>query len=677
MIAPPGSDTPFDDKITTSPPTKRWNQLLVGLVTILLWLCLLTPPSLNNYIMPSGRGFLDTSWQLANAYFLEHHLRAGIDFVFPTTVLGFFLGPVCLPSLFWPYLCWQLGLASLLTWNIAAVAARYPHTPSRIGLLVLCAFSLPLYVDSLYYALLIMIAGTLLFPKGVSSYRQTLNIVAMVLLSLEKFSFLVFAFLILGVGLAHSISQNRDTRLRWCVYCTAFGILFVCTWLGLHQHLSDLPLFFHNLLMITAGYNTSMGRPGIFMRSVMGFAILVPFIPLLLISARPSGQSVPNVAASLLLGILIFQGWKHGFVRNDDHATIFYSLCAFYVAMLPVFFGKYKSQSRWYLALGTIVIAVSLISQVVILKRGHTQRFLVFWMKRPLNNAALVLMPFRAQRDLEKEFAGLQQTWALPEVREQVQKRSIDVLSVAQHVLILNLLEMHNRPVYQSYSAYTPSLAEMNADFYRGSQSPDFVLLHIQLIDQHYAMQEDNLALLEILKRYHPILVEKGMPLLARNEAFLDVGATIYRSSQEVRLHFSEPFRLHDGLPFHLLTLAMVPRFPQKIASVLLRPTPVYLVVEDDQGHSHRYRLSTETARSGFLLDPIVQDTRDFLSLYTLRPLLHVRSFHLEEQSKGAYSDPVSVTVTGLSRITGEALDEATIHRLFSPDRWVYPPDNP
>jgi hypothetical protein len=455
----------------------------------------------------------------------------------------------------------------------------------------------------------------------------------------------------------------------------AYGALFVALWVLLGQHLANMPLFFHNLIAITVGYNSSMGYAGSKLRSVIGFLGLIPFCVILAGAARPAGQRTANVAASLLLTLLAFQAWKHGFVRNDDHAAMFFSLIVMFALLLPVFYGRYQAQPRWYAPVTALVVLIALGSQTIVLRNHNTGRLLRFWLLRPLNNTALVLDPFHARQQLVSRYAELQRTWALPQIKAEVATAPIDVISSAQHVALFNSLRLHNRPVYQSYSAYTPELAALNAAFYRGPEAPPYLLMQLGAIDDHYLMQEDNLALLEVLWRYHPILVEKGMPLLKHNARQSADVIPLDGTVTTLKAQLGEEIPVSDRVPYHLLALQVTPQLPQKLKTLLLRGDNLSLVVKTDSGGTERYRLVPEIAATGFLLDPLVRDTRDFVRLYGTEKrgtekLPRIRSFHIEADRPGDFADAITVTLTGLPRLVAQPLDAATTARLLAPAVW-------
>ena len=76
--------------------------------------------------------------------------------------------------------------------------------------------------------------------------------------------------------------------------------------------------------------------------------------------------------------------------------------------------------------------------------------------------------------------------------------------------------QLDTAPVFQSYSAYTERLLQMNTQFFEGDQAPQFVLFRAEAIDGRFPMLEDSGVMLELLRRYRPVLTEKTFLLMQR-----------------------------------------------------------------------------------------------------------------------------------------------------------------
>ena len=71
---------------------------------------------------------------------------------------------------------------------------------------------------------------------------------------------------------------------------------------------------------------------------------------------------------------------------------------------------------------------------------------------------------------------------------------SADVYPLSQTAVLASGLTCQPRPVFQSFSAYTPKLAEMSAAHLRSERVPDHILFDVWSIDDRFAARDDSLS---------------------------------------------------------------------------------------------------------------------------------------------------------------------------------------
>src|SRR5690349_20615414 len=94
--------------------------------------------------------------------------------------------------------------------------------------------------------------------------------------------------------------------------------------------------------------------------------------------------------------------------------------------------------------------------------------------------------------------AAVAERWDLPRVRARAALETLDVFEDSQGIAMLNGLNFHPRPVFQSRWAVTPELLELNRAFYAGERAPEFALFQLE------APARDAKAFDELLLRYRP-----------------------------------------------------------------------------------------------------------------------------------------------------------------------------
>ncbi len=182
----------------------------IAALAIFLWLRLIQAPYVVDYVSKGTR--IEGSWRYCNAYFLSHHFRVGTDFVFPTTLLGYFYSSTYDAGLFWQCWAWQLTLNGLLVFNLYRMCLLYPDRRRQAGLLLACALLLPQFPDVSYTVLLITGSSMLLFADEAQPGQKTLNILntlALILISQVKITFLMQALVIVIAAAYRHWKQKR------------------------------------------------------------------------------------------------------------------------------------------------------------------------------------------------------------------------------------------------------------------------------------------------------------------------------------------------------------------------------------------------------------------------------------------------------------------------------------
>ena len=193
-----------------------------------------------------------------------------------------------------------------------------------------------------------------------------------------------------------------------------------------------------------------------------------------------------------------------------------------------------------------------------------------------------------------------------------------DTYSYDQTILFSQGFKYQPRPIIQSYSVFTPQLAEINAAWLRSNNAATHVMFRIQPLDNRFPALEDGRSWPELLTRYEiqPTSAEAGTYLL------------LTRSATPRPYHFTPLKRLvagfgeNIGLPAATNGLLWVEieikkTFAGKLAEILYKTPVLHLAVTLRNHEERRFRLVPGMARAGFLLSPLVADNRAFAALFT------------------------------------------------------------
>lgn len=567
---------------------------------------------------------LDGSNFASYAYFTAHNFQYGTEVVPMAGPYGFILyGSVYGGELFWPRALGELllnaTLAVLTLWFFRQLRGSWLRWAWLAAHVVFTTFAADLALEWI-----LLLGGLYLLRPAAQprvAWRELLVIAALALVSLVKGTQLILGFATVGVVLG-CFAWHRQWR-RTLLLGSGYVLALLLLWLLAGQNPVHLPAYLRGILELGGGYTDAMSiptPPETFNRSVLLSLSLAACLGWALWHRR---REATSVAVLLLLAGHTFVQWKHGIVRADTHAFIYfnYAIVAAFVIHL----------AGWWLPraqAGDLVIWRSggLLAIALILSNwGTVGLFLERWESSPpvllrhfTDNAGHLLHLRRDRLRLEGELLAEQRRHALPLVREQVGQRPIDGFGHEQGLLPLNLLNYRPRPMGGgSFNAYTPWLMGLNRAFLRDeARRPDFYLLKPQSIDDRFVAADDGLALLEIIRRYRPVLFEhEHLLLAATGTAPLGEARLLHRT----QLRFNEKIIVPvvAGDEMLLARLVVRPNWRGTVRSALYKLPPVFIELADRHGQPlGKRRIVPAVAASPFLLSPLLETPDDFIDLY-------------------------------------------------------------
>ncbi|MBI4230599.1 MAG: hypothetical protein HY608_07165 [Planctomycetes bacterium] len=265
---------------------------------------------------------------------------------------------------------------------------------------------------------------------------------------------------------------------------------------------------------------------------------------------------------------------------------------------------------------------------------------------RTFQSLALLLDLPGHRATLEEARMEAARVHALPRIREAVGDRSIDLLGHAQGVLLLNGLNWKPRPVFQGYTAYTPHLVGINAEHFRGPGAPAFVLLSPNVIDQRLPTSDDGLVLLEVLKSYRPVLVERGYALFARGPQTAraaPVAGRAHRLRAKCNERFSLPM-MEGGVT--VIQARIRHTFLGSLRGMLFRDALVQIDLFFEDGTQRRYRLIPGQIRSGIPVSPLPGDVAGIVGLACGDPTPRVQAAAIVVRPRDAWAFESDVPIT-------------------------------
>lgn len=493
-----------------------------------------------------------------------------------------------------------LGLAA---WAGVAALARPERWRWTLGFML--ALAATGHSDTA--SLLLPFLFSLLAARAASGGERPLDmaagallLLAMSLLALVKVSAL--AWLALAAGGACLLFLVRG-RWAWAGLCAGIPLATVpLLWIAAGQPLAALPDFLKGSAEIIGGYNQAMQNLGDVKETIL--LVLASGFTLWWILRRAELALLQRVLFALVFAAFLFLALKMSVVRHDAHALV----GGRFALLAPLLLGTLCAGPRlWRVALFGLMVCLYVDSHY----SSSLPRSLAAAYAEPAAAAAtrLARSPQELAQARAEGYRAMAQASPLPP-----QPGRVDLYPSECSLLAASDMQWSPRPVFQSYSAYTPYLAELNRRHLLGPKAPDTVFFHVDAIDRRYPALEDGPSWPELLTRYAPDGFAGDYALLRRKAEAPAGDALVPLAEAEARLN--EPIAIPESDGPVFVVIDMTPTLAGRLASLAYKYDRVKFDVELADGGTRKYRLPPVMGRAGFVVSPLVESGRDFAALY-------------------------------------------------------------
>jgi hypothetical protein len=586
---------------------------------------------------------LDASWQEMLIYAHARGLQFGRDVIFTWGPWGFLCSLTHLGSTeAVPILIWQV--AGQLMIALALVSLTRPLVPwRRIAFVAaLLAFHW-VFQDTVYFVLIALITISALMRPDARLARLVAWTLVLGFLAQIKFTYFVISTA--GVLSAMVCWATRGSWKRTWGIAFGFGFAVVAAWIAAGQGLDNLYPYIRRSLEISGGYADAMGFDESWPLFLWGSALAVLCAAFVWRAWRTLPDGGLALGASGFLAFFLFVMWKESFIRADmvplgGHV---FGLFTTVLILGPALPGLLFPGRRWHWFDGSLVfclVGIACFDPQYYVQAPRVASQIIggnLWSLRHLG-----ALPRAWQDSFDEACAEA----SLPKMRAAVGAGTVDVYDYSIGIALLNRLRLSSRPIFQSYSAYTPSLEGWNLRFYESDRSPDFLLWKEERVDDRYPGQDDALLLAALPGHYEPLFQEGGYWLFRKltpvSVAPVDRPIVMSRRvllSEEVEL----PYPSGEAI---WLEADAVPNMLGRARALLYKPALINIAVKDDLGRTSVWRLLPRVARGGFILDPMLRDGGDMALLTSGKARNRVRSFHFEApDGQGEFWSHVGVSV--------------------------------
>jgi len=561
---------------------------------------------------------LDNSWMQALHLAFEQHWQFGRDIVFTYGPWGFLCGGYSPPTFVISVIVW--AMLTLVFWGAGWRLAR--HLSGRplvswfwlMGFIAVTGMSVEQSIDLRLTAWSVLLLSLHFFveDRPITPIQAGL-VVSFGLLSLTKFTGLVEAAIVVAIIATDNVLRQK--RFPWLALLFVASILFF--WAAAGQRLDSMGPFLCNSWRITSGYTEalSLDECGEMLDVICFLSAAGLFIALTGYVAWKRHRYF-GILPLTGLGAMLFLTFKEGYVLYDESHTVRAVLMFLAIALagVPAMWPVLHREKSWMGKAGLFSLAGILAFSCVTFTILHPHEKLTaegartFGIKRLLAPITVLCHPESLQKEYEVYSQKIRNEFPMPPLAG-----SADVYPWNQAALLAHGRSYRPRPVFQSYSAYTPELAELNAAFLRSSRAASNILFEVQAVDDRFASLDDGRSWPELLTRYD--IIDIGGPFIILKRAARPREFQL-KPIGDLPVHFGEPVMLpatNHGPVWAELEIS--PSVLGSMASLFYKPPMLQIAVSLRVGHRPPFRLVPGMARSGFLLSPLIQNNGTFVRL--------------------------------------------------------------
>ena len=542
---------------------------------------------------------LDASWVYAVNKFFSQGRLWGKNIIFTYGPLGWLFAfcnvDVNLTQFAFYFWC-AITLLTCFTFSYALFSKKLEHLNSHVSnIFVALVFLYYAYLTGWIlpeYILTILILTMLLIClNGGNNIFYWLAVFITIFSAFTKFNSGAANLALLFIFSFTAIFIRRDKIFQYMAGMISVPTIFLVIWLIYNPSLNELYFYIKGASEISTGYISAMGMPfnKPFVPGLIGYTFI--FIYFVKKFAWPEIFNLKNVAITLLFLFPLCMALKHLlFVR---HMVI--------VPALSV-----------YLSLFILFMPLNL--NVLSIKRKHTYYLFAFMFLISSNNP--FTNPFVHFYDNVKSIVKVSKIVDARELKlnndfkEAIKGKTYSIYPTELAYSFDSPENFKAMPIFQAYSAYTPWLDNLNAEFFNDdNKAPEFLIFNMGAIDGRFSLIECPSTWLAIyshykIKLYDPknniFLLERSTPKI---KALKEFETREINSSEVIEIPADKFCTMRVDFKLSLFG---------KIMKALFYIPSVFAEIEYYDGTIEKRRVVPDNLNNDVIISNILLDMNDF-----------------------------------------------------------------
>ncbi|MDR2198782.1 MAG: hypothetical protein LBR53_04900 [Deltaproteobacteria bacterium] len=462
--------------------------------------------------------------------------------------------------------------------------------------------------ESIYYVLPIITIFKIILDFDTTNknniFLLILSLIIFSLFTLIKSTYLFYILFIQFILYLYLIYIKKYNFL--IISIITFYISFIFFWTLAGQQISNIFNFIYYSYLIASTHTEAMS---LFNNFYLDIIFLFFNIVLLIIFYKEIDlKLIDKIIFFLLISSFLLILFKASFVRNDyGHIANYFTILIHFFLIFPLIFKFKKMNIRIFS--GTIIILFIFV-QLVIFFSSHKYRLPP--LIRSINGIYHIIT--------EKNYFINQYTQSKNNILNEYHLPNLpgtsDLYTYDQALLLVTSNKWNPRIAFQSYMAYHPALLKLNVQHLLDKyKAPDNIFYKIGTIDHRLVTIEDGISFPVILNYYNLIGEYKDYLILNQNQK-----NKIFNIEENLR--YSSKYNLNDRIDVSqynnliYISFTLQKSLIGDLANFIYKITPIYIIIELENGLIYFYRIIPSMCETGFLISPLIRNKEDFKYLY-------------------------------------------------------------
>lgn len=394
---------------------------------------------------------------------------------------------------------------------------------------------------------------------------------------------------------------NKKFFIKRALISLSIPILIFIIYYVYNPNINDSFLFIKGSLEISSGYIYAMSvKPNNYILVVFGYIFALIYLALFIYYYIKKDN---NFHIMLIISPLFYITYKHAFVR---HIWIFIYPFSFIVFILLLNLINRKTKLKDFLIVSFIVF--SILYRINPIKISN---FLIYNKIKDIPKTLNIVFNYKNMDSYGDTLVELPK-----EMLNEIGNNTVTIYPYEVSYYENNNINFIPMPIFQAYSAYTPYLDNLNANFFDNDNSPKYIIFEWRNIDGRLPLTDTPKTFRNIYNNYYIYNLYNSRystyALLKKRDNRLK-NSIISNFTKNINIK-NETIYLNDFDTEDIVILKadIKLNFIGKISKLIYQIPAVIINVETENGNKYDFRILLEQLNNRMIINRIPTDLIEF-----------------------------------------------------------------